>query len=146
MVNVLTEILIDKPIKTIAEFASNPENAPVWYVNIKSAKRLDSSSDPLKVGSLAEFKAEFLGKSLAYTYKFIEHTPTRLVMRTEQGPFPMETTYEWIKVNENRTKMILRNEGSPTGFSRLFAPFMSMAMRRANQKDLVKLKNILENQ
>jgi hypothetical protein len=146
MVNVLTEILIEKPIKTVSGFASDPENAPRWYVNIKSAKRLGNSSELLKVGSLAEFKAEFLGKSLAYTYKVVELTPTRLVMRTEQGPFPMETTYEWTKVDENRTKMSLRNVGSPKGFSKLFTPFMSMAMRRANQKDLLKLKKILENQ
>ncbi len=32
-----------------------------------------------------------------------------------------------------------------TGFSKLLAPFMEMAMRRANNKDLKLLKSILEN-
>lgn len=146
MVNVLTEILIYKPLDTVAKFASNPENAPKWYVNIKSAQRLpEGTTEPLQEGALAVFRAEFLGKSLSYTYKFVELTPTKLVMRTEQGPFPMETTYEWIKVNDSTTRMTLRNAGNPAGFSRLIAPFLSMAMRRANQKDLIKLKNILEN-
>jgi hypothetical protein len=42
------------------------------------------------------------------------------------------------------TKMTLRNHGSPSGFSRLVAPFMQMAVRRNNRKDLAALKRFLE--
>ena len=41
--------------------------------------------------------------------------------------------------------MRLRNRGTPTGFSRLVAPFMARAVRRANQKDLSLLKLLLED-
>ena len=40
--------------------------------------------------------------------------------------------------------MTLRNRGKPAGFSKLFAPFMAFAMRRANNKDLARLKLLLE--
>jgi hypothetical protein len=40
--------------------------------------------------------------------------------------------------------MILRNRGTPTGFAVVVAPFLSMAMRCANQKDLERLKRLLE--
>jgi hypothetical protein len=40
--------------------------------------------------------------------------------------------------------MILRNRGEPAGFSKLVGPLMAAAMRRANRKDLVRLKALLE--
>ena len=68
----------------------------------------------------------------------------RLVMRTQQGPFPMETTYTWSPVGDRSTRMTLRNRGEPTGFARITAGAMQRAMRRANTKDLRNLKRILE--
>jgi uncharacterized protein YndB with AHSA1/START domain len=142
-VDVQTEIVIARPPDRVASYAGDPSNAPDWYVNIKSVEW--KTPPPLGVGSRLAFVAQFLGRRLAYTYEIVELVPgKRLVMRTAEGPFPMETTYTWEPGADGHTRMTLRNCGEPRGFSKLAAPLMAAAMRRANQKDLARLKDILE--
>ena len=60
------------------------------------------------------FVAQFLGRRIAYTYKVREHVfGVRFVMSTQQGPFPMETTYRWEDA-PGGTRMSLRNRGVPS--------------------------------
>src|SRR5882757_7063786 len=143
-VDVLTEIVIDRPVETVAEYVADPSHAPQWYANIESVRW--QTAPPVAIGSRLDFVAHFLGRRLAYTYEIIDLVPLeRLVMRTAQGPFPMETSYEWSPAGENSTRMTLRNRGDPSGFAGVAAPLMSAAMRRANQKDLARLKSLLES-
>jgi hypothetical protein len=142
-VDVLTEIVIRRPRQEVAAFAGDPSRAPEWYVNIKQVQW--ETAPPLRVGSRMAFVAFFLGRRLAYTYEVIDLLPgLRLVMRTAQGPFPMETTYMWEAASRGETRMTLRNRGVPTGFSNLLEPLMARAVRRANTKDLARLKVLLE--
>jgi uncharacterized membrane protein len=142
-VDVVTETGINHPVGEVSAYATDPTNAPAWYRNIESIEW--KTPPPAQVGSAVTFVARFLGRTLEYTYEFVELVPgERLVMRTRQGPFPMETTYTWSPVSSDSTRMTLRNRGEPAGFSKLVAPFMAPAIRRANRKDLASLKSILE--
>jgi len=142
-VDVLTETVINRPHAQVAAYAGDPSNAPRWYVNIKSVEW--ETPPPIRIGSRLAFVAQFLGRRLAYTYEVVDLVPgRRLVMKTAQGAFPMETTYTWDPVGEGQTRMTLRNRGEPAGFSKVAAPFMTAAMRRANRKDLTLLKALLE--
>ena len=142
-VDVVTETTIARPVEVVAAYAADPSNAPTWYENIDAVDW--RTAPPLAVGSQIAFVARFLGRKLEYTYEVEVHQPgERLVMRAAEGPFPMETTYTWWSDGAGGTRMELRSRGEPAGFSRLAAPFMATAMRRANRKDLAALKRILE--
>lgn len=143
-VDVLTETTIDKPVEVVAPYVADPTNAPEWYVNIKSIEW--KTAKRVAVGSRMDFVAHFMGRRIAYTYEIVEYVPNQqLVMRTAQGPFPMETTYRWEPAGEGSTKISLRNRGEPSGFGKIAAVFMAPAMKRANRKDLANLKALLES-
>ncbi len=142
-VDVITEAVIDRPRSEVASYAADPTHAPQWYANIDSVRW--RTQPPVGVGSRMTFVARFLGRRLEYTYEIVDFVPgERLVMRTAQGPFAMETTYTWTDADPGKTRMTLRNRGEPSGFASIAAPMMSQAMRRANTKDLASLKKLLE--
>jgi Polyketide cyclase / dehydrase and lipid transport len=141
-VDVVTETAIARPRAAVAAYACDPDNATEWYENIEAVEW--RSPRPLAVGSRIAFVARFLGRRLEYTYEVRELVPgERFVMSTAEGPFPMETTYTFADA-DGATRMTLRNRGEPSGFAKVAAPVMARAMRRANAKDLARLKQLLE--
>ena len=143
VVDIMSEIVIDRDRRLVSEFASDPDNVKKWYVNIKNVAWL--TPKPMQKGTRIAFNSMFLGRKFSYTYEVTELLETeRLVMRTAAGPFPMETIYTWEDAGEGKTSMRLRNRCVPSGFARILAPLMSGSIRRANQKDLELLKKTLE--
>jgi uncharacterized membrane protein len=143
-IDVETATVIRRPRAEVAAYAGDPGRAPEWYANIDSVEW--RSPPPVAVGSRMDFVARFLGRRLAYTYEVTDLVPgERLVMRTAQGPFPMETTYTWQSLDDGSTRMTLRNRGRPRGFSRWVAPFLAAAVRRATRTDLARLRTLLES-
>jgi uncharacterized protein YndB with AHSA1/START domain len=142
-VDVEVQATIPFPPEEVASYAGNPANTPEWYANIRSATW--RTPPPISVGSQMDFEARFLGRRLSYTYQIVEFVPgQRLVMRTADGPFPMETTYTWEPVASG-TLMKLRNRGAPSGFAQVAAPMMAKAMKGAMTKDLARLSQRLAN-
>jgi hypothetical protein len=143
VVDVTTAIDIDRPRSEVAAYAADPDNATAWYENIKTVRW--ETPRPAGVGTKVSFVARFLGRRLEYVYEVVESEPgERFVMRTANGPFPMETSYLWQDNVFGGTTMTLRNTGEPSGFSKMAAPVVVSAMRRANRRDLARLKSVLE--
>ena len=142
-VDVRMSIEIARPRHQVAEYATNPDNAASWYGNVTEVEW--DTAPPVEVGSKVAFVTTSRGRTLRYTYEVQLMIPDeRFVMGTAEGPFPMETSYAWRDTPSGGTRMELRNRGEPKGFSKLAAPVMKSAMRRANTKDLRRLKEILE--
>ena len=142
-VDVITQIDINRPREEVATYAADPDNATTWYEDIKAVRW--ETPRPVQVGSRIAFEAQFLGRRLAYTYEVRALEPgVRLVMSTDAGPFPMETTYTWHDTPSGATHMTLRNRGAPSGFANLAAPLMAAQVRKATSRNLALLKKILE--
>lgn len=143
-VEVSTETVINRPVDVVAAYAADPTNAPEWYGSIQSAEWDGTPST--EAGSRVKLTAKFMGMTMPpYTYTVVAHEPgERFVMRTEDGPFPVETTYTWTRVDDGSTRMTLTNRGEPSGLAALSAPMVASGMRKALPKDLAQLKSILE--
>ena len=105
-IDVTTDIVICQPLERVARYASDPDHVPDWYANIKSVEW--QTERPVRTGSRIAFVANFLGRRLAYTYEITKLSASHLVMRTSEGPFPMETIYSWEPA-VGGTRMTLRN-------------------------------------
>jgi uncharacterized membrane protein len=143
VVDVLTGIEIQRPRDEVSAFVADPENAPASYKNIKAIEW--QTPPPAIFGSKIRFWAQFLGRTLDYTYEVRQLQPGRhLVMASAQGRFPMETAYTWEDAADDATKMTLRNRGA-VGLRCSHAPVMTRAMRKANEAELRRLKVLLEH-
>jgi hypothetical protein len=142
-VNVMTDIVIDRPCADVAAYASDLSNVSDWYESVESVSW--QTSPPLTVGSQLEIVVNVLGRRTTYAYEILDFVPSeRLVMRTDNGPIQMETVYTWAPIDAGRTRMAIRNHGESSGFAKLGAPMMSAGLRRSSQRDLKTLKRILE--
>src|SRR5581483_4889429 len=70
MIDVTTEIVIERPRAQVAAYAADPSNATEWYEQIERVEW--QTAPPLAVGSRVAFVARFLGRRLAYTYEVVE--------------------------------------------------------------------------
>jgi uncharacterized protein YndB with AHSA1/START domain len=143
-VDISSEIVIDRPRAEVAAFVGDPDNAPAWYEHVKRV--VWRTPRPLAVGTRIGFMAESLGKQLEFVYEVTALVPgERLVMRTEAGRFPIETTYSWKDEPGGGTRMFLTNHSEPRGVGRLSAILLRRSMRRSDAKTLSRLKAVLES-
>ena len=90
-IHVAEQIRIERPRAEVAAWAADPDNAPRWRKDV--AKVEWKSHPPLRTGSRIALTTPSLGLPLAYRYTVEDHVPgERTVLRTEEGPFPIETT------------------------------------------------------
>jgi uncharacterized membrane protein len=143
-VQINTEIVIDRPRAEVAAFAADPDNATAWYEHVRRV--VWRTRRPLEVGTRIGFLAESLGRQLEFVYEITALVPgEQLVMRSAEGRFPMETTYSWRDEPGGGTRMLLQNLAEPRGLGRVSAALLKRSMRRANVKDLSRLKDVLEH-
>jgi len=146
-IDVMAELLINKPKSEVAAYATNPDHDPVWISGIVESKML--TDPPLAQGSQVERVASFLGRRIQYILEVVDWEPgSRMGMHSIKGPFPMDVTYEFEEAPSETVELgtlaRIRVKGEASGFFKLASPLLAQAVKRSISKDLKNLKEIME--
>ncbi len=145
MTDVEVETTIGRPRHEVARYVADWRNDPEWIGALTAVELLGDGD--LGVGSRVRRVARFLGRRIDYVNEVVEFEPgSRLVMRSVEAPFPMRVVYEWDDAGASETRMRIRARGDASGFYRLAAPVLSLAVRRSIARDLERLKRVLERE
>lgn len=141
-IDVKAEVLINAPREKVADYATEPENDPVWVSGISQARLL--TQRPVGQGAQVERVASFMSKRIEYVLEIVEWTPQSLMaMRSVKGPFPMEVTYSFDD-GPGGTLAKINVKGGPGGIFKLASPLMAMGVKKNITKDLKNLKRLME--
>jgi uncharacterized membrane protein len=142
-IHVEEQIRIQRPRAEVAAWAADPDNAPRWRKDVDKVEW--KSQPPLRTGARIALTTPSLGLPLAYRYTVEEHVPgERTVLRTEEGPFPIETTLSFADAGDGATEVMLTTSGEKKG-SKVANRILERTIRRTSRKDLARLKKILES-
>ena len=144
MISIRNEIVINKPILEVSNYASDPTNSIKWCKRIISVQW--KTPKPIQLNSKISYKSKFMGGLISYTYEVVFFQENKkLMVKIKEGVLPLSTTFHWNSIDENSTIMTITTVGKPKVFSSILSPFVSLVMKKRSQKDLKKLKETLEN-
>lgn len=132
---------IRAPRDLVADFASNPDNAPVWNSNVLSVNW--HTDRPAKTGSRFDCVTQILGRRMTYDCEITALSPGITMTLRTRGPMQMDTTYHWAD-SDAGCAMTVICRARPGGLARIAAPVLARGIRRAATQDLNNLANIAE--
>lgn len=141
-INIAVRRVIHAPADFVADFVTNPDNAPVWHTNVAAVEW--HTARPVAKGSKLDVIARIMGRDIVYPIEVTELLPhERLTIRSTQKRFPTEITYTFVQTPQG-CEMTISNRGQPPRLSRINAALLSRALRREATKDLGNLARLAE--
>jgi uncharacterized membrane protein len=145
-IDITAEVAIRRPLGEVAAYMIDPAHDPEWIGGVRSVRT--ETPPPLAVGSRVARVASFLGRRVEYVNEVTELDPERVLdMRSVKAPFPMRVTYSFAAgATDGAPTTVVRNRvrGAPGGFLALFGPLLGPLVKRSVQKDLERLRDLME--
>jgi uncharacterized membrane protein len=143
-IDVTAEVAVRRPPAEVAAYMVDPRNDPHWIGGVREV-RLETPP-PVAVGSRVARVASFLGRRVEYVNEITALDPQRVLdMRSVSAPFPMRITYSFDALDGGAATVVRnRVRGEPGGFFGLFGPLLGPLVKRSVQKDLERLRDVLE--
>jgi uncharacterized membrane protein len=145
-IDVSAEVHVRRPRDQVAAYMTDPANDPEWIGGLREARLLGEG--PLREGSRVARVASFMGRRVEYVNEITTLEPgSVLEMRSVKAPFPMHITYtfEDDTFEDRDGGTVVRNHvRGGGGFFSLGSPLFAPLVRRNVQRDLERMRDVLE--
>jgi len=142
MINLDIGTLIDKPVKDVFAFITNPANMPKWNSAVVSMEQIT----PGAVGLGTKFKnvGEMMGRRIEGEMEVIAFEPdSKYGFQMHAGPVQVNVTLTFKTVGTG-TKLSLNAQGNPGGLFKLAEGVMQGRVKSMMEENLARLKSVLE--
>ncbi|MBK6791687.1 MAG: SRPBCC family protein [Anaerolineales bacterium] len=142
MINLDFGVLIDRPMKDVFTFVSNPNNMSKWNSAVVSLEQV--SSGAVGVGSKFKTVGEMMGRRIEGEMQITAHEPdTKCGFQVNAGPMQVNLTLSFKTVGTG-TKVSLNAQGNPGGIFKLAEGVMTGQIKSMMEGNLARLKDALE--
>jgi len=142
-IDITAEVAIRRPLDEVAAYMIDPAHDPTWIGGVREVRM--ETPPPLGPGSRVARVAYFLRRRVEYVNEVTELDPRRVLdMRSVKAPFPMRITYSFEDGAAAATVVRNRVRGDPGGVFALLGPLLAPMVRRSVQRDLERLRDVLE--
>jgi uncharacterized membrane protein len=142
MMHVTSNLEVNRPAAEVFRFVADAENNPRWQKGMRSCRW--TTTPPIRVGSVYEQQAAFLGKAIASTFEVIRFEPDRsITIRTITSTFPIEVTRSVVPLGADRCRVSASVRGDPAGVFRIATPLLRQLVQRSVRADYRRLKALL---
>ena len=142
MINLDLGTLIDKPVKDVFAFVTNPANMSKWNSAVVSMEQIT----PGAVGLGTKFKnvGEMMGRRIEGEMQVTAYEPdTKFGVQMNAGPMQVNMMVSFETVGTG-TKISLNAQGNPAGFFKLAEPVMAGRVKAMMEENIASLKSQLE--
>lgn len=142
MINLDFSALIDRPIKDVFAFVTNPNNMSKWNSAVVSLEQVTPGA--MNVGTKFKSIGEMMGRRIEGEMQITAYEPdTKCGFQVNAGPMQVNLTLTFKTVGTG-TKVNLNAQGNPGGLFKLAEGVLAGQVKSMMEGNLVRLKKVLE--
>jgi carbon monoxide dehydrogenase subunit G len=142
MINLDLGVLIDRPVKDVFAFVTNPNNMSKWNSAVVSMQQITPGA--IGVGTKFKNVGEMLGRRIEGEMQVVAFEPdTKYGFQMNAGPMQVNVVLTFKTVGTG-TKINLNAQGNPAGVFKLAEGVMQGRVKSMMEDNLARLNSVLE--
>jgi len=145
--NCYCEVIIDKPIQQVWDYANNPEHLKLWLNDFVRYEQVSGDVTAPKIGDIANHTYDQNGKEFTMKETIVAYNPpNHIKLFMTSSWFDMEIVNDLEAVSDNQTKLIAAADTVRTSLiMKIMMLFMSKTkMQKDHEMQINKLKELIE--